>query len=138
NGFLNLIEKWSLHKQGLIYTITAIVVVLSIIGMFRLKAEGFIVDDLPKTDKIYTDLKFFEKNFKGVMPLEIVVDTKRKNGLRINPLQTFEKVDSLSSYIASKPEFARPLSIVEGLKFVRQAYYEGDPNFYDIPNSFDI
>lgn len=138
NAFLNSLERWALNKQALIYTVTGIVVVASVIGMFRLKAEGFIVDDLPKTDKIYTDLKFFESNFKGVMPLEIVVDTKRKNGLRINPLQTFERIDSLSAFIAAKPEFARPLSIVEGLKFVRQAYYEGDENFYAIPNSFDV
>ncbi len=135
---LDLIEHWSLHKQKLIYTVTAAIVVVAILGIFRLKAEGFIVDDLPKTDKIYTDLKFFEKNFKGVMPLEIVVDTKRKNGLRVNTLQTFEKIDSLSAFIASMPAFARPLSIVEGMKFVRQAYYEGDSASYSIPNSFDI
>jgi hypothetical protein len=49
---------------------------IAVAGIFRLKSEGHIVDDLPKTDRIYTDLKFFEHNFKGVMPLEIVVDTK--------------------------------------------------------------
>ena len=53
----------------------------ALIGMSKLKSEGFIVDDLPKQDKIYTDLKWFEKNFGGVMPLEIMVDTKKKNGL---------------------------------------------------------
>jgi hypothetical protein len=72
------------------------------------------------------------------MPLEIVVDTKRKYGLRINPLQTFAKIDSLSEYITTKPEFARPLSIVEGLKFARQAYYNGDSATYGLPNAFDI
>jgi predicted RND superfamily exporter protein len=86
---------------------------------------------------LYTDLKYFEKNFKGVMPLEIVVDTKRKNGLRINTLQTLEKVDALSSYIDSQPEMARPLSLVEGLKFARQSYYGGDSSNYSLPNSFD-
>jgi predicted RND superfamily exporter protein len=106
--------------------------------MFRLRSEGRIVDDLPKTDRIYTDLKFFEQNFTGVMPLEIVVDTKKKYGLRINPLQTFAKMDSLSQYIAGRPEMARPLSIVEGLKFARQAYYNGDSATYALPNAFDI
>lgn len=72
------------------------------------------------------------------MPLEILVDTKRRNGLRINPLQTFERMDSLSQFIASQPEMARPLSIVEGMKFARQAYYDGDSTNYGLPNSFDI
>ena len=114
------------------------IVRLPVIGMFRLRSEGFIVDDLPKSDKIYTDMKFFEQNFKGVMPLEIVIDTKRKNGLRSNMLQTFEKIDSLAVYVSSQKEMARPLSIVEGMKFAKQAYYDGDSSNYSVPNSFDI
>jgi len=78
-SLLDKIEIWSLHHQRVIYSVTAIVLVVSIAGIFRLKSKGYIVDDLPKTDKIYTDLKFFEKNFKGVMPLEIIIDTKQKN-----------------------------------------------------------
>ncbi|RYF94640.1 MAG: RND transporter, partial [Chitinophagaceae bacterium] len=79
---LDQLEQWCLHHKKLVYGITAAVILVSVVGIFRLRSEGFIVDDLPKTDKIYTDLRFFEKNFKGVMPLEILIDTKRKNGLR--------------------------------------------------------
>ena len=137
-AILDNLERWSLHHQKLIYAVTGIVLALSVAGMFRLKSVGFIVDDLPKTDKIYTDLKFFEKHFKGVMPLEIVVDTKQKNGLRRAPVQTFAKIDSLSQFIAAQPEMARPLSIVEGLKFARQAYYNGDSSNYKVPTEVDL
>lgn len=137
-SILARLEVWSLNHRRTIYTVTLLILAASVVGMFRLKSEGFIVDDLPKTDKIYTDLKFFERHFKGVMPLEIVVDTKRKNGLRSNPLKTFEKIDELSRYISAKPEMNRPLSIVEGMKFARQAYYDGDSSSYGLPNSFDI
>ena len=137
-SILDRLEIWAIHHRRTIYGITAIVLVISIAGIFRLKSEGFIVDDLPKTDKIYTDLKFFEKNFKGVMPLEIIIDTKRKNGLRSNALKTFIKIDSLAEFIGSKPEMNRPLSIVEGMKFARQAYYDGDSSNYGLPNNFDI
>ncbi len=137
-SILDRLEIWSVSHRKMIYALTGIILILSVVGIFRLRSEGFMVDDLPKTDKIYTDLKFFEKNFKGIMPLEIVVDTKRKNGLRANMLQTFAKIDSLSGYIAAQPEMARPLSIVEGLKFARQAYYEGDSVQYGLPTSFDI
>lgn len=137
-AILDGLERWSIHHQKLIYGVTALVLVGAIAGVFRLRSVGFIVDDLPKTDRIYVDLKFFEKHFKGIMPLEIIVDTKKKNGLRSNPLQTFEKIDSLSNYIAAQPEMARPLSIVEGLKFARQAYYNGDSANYGLPNSLDI
>lgn len=135
---LDRLEIWSVGHRKTIYAFTVVLLIAAVAGIFRLRSEGFMVDDLPRTDKIYTDLKFFEKHFKGVMPLEIVVDTKRKNGLRANMLQTFGKIDSLSAYITAQPEMARPLSIVEGLKFARQAYYEGDSLQYGLPTSFDI
>ncbi|MDO6433781.1 MMPL family transporter [Flavitalea sp. BT771] len=137
-AILRKLEIWTLHHQRTIYAVTFGMLVLAIVGMFRLKSEGFIVDDLPQKDPIYTDLKFFEHHFKGVMPLEIIVDTRRKNGLRINMLQTLDSVDQLSRYIAAQPEMARPLSLAEGLKFVRQSYYGGDSANYGVPNSLDL
>jgi predicted RND superfamily exporter protein len=137
-AILRKLEIWTLHHQRTIYAVTFVMLVLAVAGMFRLKSEGFIVDDLPQKDPIYTDLKFFEHHFKGVMPLEIIVDTRRKNGLRINMLQTLDSVDRLSQYIAAQPEMARPLSLVEGLKFVRQSYYGGDSANYGVPNSLDL
>lgn len=137
-SILDTLEIWSLNHRKLIYLSTLVVLVFAVMGIFRLRSEGFIVDDLPKTDKIYTDMKFFEHHFKGVMPLEILVDTKRRNGLRINTLQTFEHIDSLSKYIAEQPEMSRPLSVVEGMKFARQAYFDGDSSNYGLPNSSDL
>ncbi len=133
------IERWVFNHKKTVYAFTSVLVILSVVGISKLKTEGFIVDDLPKTDKIYRDLKFFEKNFKGVMPLEIVIDTKKRHGLtgaRILPVLV--RMDSLSSYIKSQKEMSRPLSIAEGIKFVRQGFYNGDPSNYALPNSFDM
>ena len=132
------IENWVLHHKKFVYTSTVVVLIFSVMGILKLKNEAFIVEDLPQSDKIYTDLKFFEKNFKGVMPLEIVVDTKKRFGLAgARALPVLEKIDSLSQYISSQNDMSRPLSIAEGLKFVKQAFYEGDTSNYSLPNSFD-
>ena len=140
--FTNLllrIERWVFNHKRIVYALTSVLVILSVLGIFRLRTEGFIVDDLPKTDKIYKDLKFFENNFKGVMPLEIVIDTKKRHGLTgTRVLPVLVKMDSLSSYIKSQKEMSRPLSIAEGIKFVKQGFYNGDPSNYALPNSFDI
>jgi predicted RND superfamily exporter protein len=136
NRWLDRLERWSLNHRGLIYSITIGIVVLSLTGIFKLKTLGFIVDDLPKEDRIYTDLRFFEKNFKGVMPLEIVVDTRKKRGA-LN-LPNLEKIDTLNQYIRTIPGVARPLSITEGLKFAKQAFFEGDSASYSMPSSYDL
>jgi predicted RND superfamily exporter protein len=138
SAILKRLEIWTLHHQRPIYVLTILVIGISVAGMLRLRSEGFIVDDLPQKDRLYADLKFFEKNFKGVMPLEIVIDTKRKRGLRANLLKTLDSVDALSRYISAQPEMARPLSLVEGAKFIRQSYYGGDSSDYDVPNQADL
>ena len=137
NRWLGRLENWSLNHRRLIYAVTSLIVVVAVAGIFKLKTIGYIVDDLPKSDKIYTDLKFFEKNFKGVMPLEIIVDTKKKYGVS-KIFSNLEKIDTLSQYIASMHDIARPLSITEGLKFAKQALFEGDSNNYTMPTAADL
>lgn len=137
--WLDRLEIWAINHRKTIYAVTGLVLALSLTGMWQLKSEAFIVDDLPKGDKIYTDLKFFEKNFGGVMPLEILVDTRRPNGLRgARSLAVFNSMDSLGQYMAAQPQMARPLSIVEGLKFAKQAFFEGDSSNYTMPSEYDL
>jgi len=125
------IERWTFHHAKWVYGITAIITVIAIIGIFRIKSEGFIVDDLPKKDKLYTDLKWFETQFQGLMPLEILVDAKKSRAAL--KMETMLDVEELSNYIATKPEAARPLSIVEALKFANQGFYNGDTASYVLP-----
>jgi predicted RND superfamily exporter protein len=136
NRWLDRLERWSLNHRKFIYVVTIVLVVVATLGVFRLKSVGYIVDDLPKSDKIYTDLKFFEKNFKGIMPLEIVIDAKKKSGAV--QFDNLSRIDSLSDYLASFPEIARPLSITEGLKFAKQAFFEGDSASYSMPTAYDL
>lgn len=135
--WLDRLERWSLNHRKLIYGLTIGIVAVSIAGITQLRPLGYIVDDLPKSDKLYTDLRFFETNFKGVMPLEIIVDTKEKRGVSRN-FNNLVKIDSLSQYVATIPDIARPLSITDGLKFAKQAFFEGDSNSYSMPSEFDL
>ncbi|MEY2595266.1 MAG: hypothetical protein RI965_538 [Bacteroidota bacterium] len=135
---LTNIEKWVFAHQITIYLVTAILIAFSIAGIFKLKTQSFIVDDLPKEDKIYADLRFFEHHFKGILPLEIIVDTKKKNGIAgSRALGVYEKVASFSDQISTHGSIAKPLSLAEGLKFAKQGFYDGDSNNYSMPNAFD-
>ena len=86
-----------------------------------MKTSGKIVDDFETDDPIYIDLKFFEHNFGGVMPFEISIDTKKKNGVIAGT--TLDKINELQKMINSYPEFSKPLSLVELFKFSKQAYF---------------
>ncbi len=136
----NLLEKihhWAFNKSRWVYGVTALVLIISIAGFFKLNSVAYIVDDLPAKEKIYTDLKWFETNFGGIMPLEIVVDSRKKKGLTKNT-EGINGIDAFSAYIDQRPETAKPLSFVEGLKFAHQAYYDGDSLNYSVPTEFDF
>jgi len=132
---LDALTNWTFNHRPVIYGITLVACIGAALGMARLKSVGHIVDDLPKSDKVYQDLKFFETNFHGVMPLELVLDTKRKNGVVSIPV--LEKLSQLNEYLKQYPEIGRSLSVAEGIKFARQAYYDGDSSSYGVPNMFD-
>ena len=131
------IERWTFQHTKWVFAITSILVVVSIMGLMRIKKEAFIVDDLPKKDTLYTDLKWFEKEAGGVMPLEIIIDTKKKNGL-VRSIKPLEAIDELHQYLEQQPELGKPLGLLEGIKFAKQAFYDGDSNAYTVPTGTEM
>jgi predicted RND superfamily exporter protein len=133
-SFLIRVETWVIHHKKVVYTVTVAILIFSVIGIFKLKTVAYIVDDLPKTDKIYTDLKFFETNFKGVMPLEIVLDTKKPKGI-LKPAVDINKIAFFQdSFLAKQNNIAKPLSVIDGIKFSYQAISEGQgDSTYTLP-----
>ena len=133
NMVIESIKTLVFNRRKLVYIITGIFMLGCVYGISKMKTSGKVVDDIKTNDPIYTDLKFFEKNFHGVMPFEISIDTKKKNG--VMKLSTISKIDKLQRELDSFPEFSRPLSLVEFVKFSKQAFYNGDSSFYVMPNN---
>jgi len=129
------IDRWVHNYRGAIYGFTAVLLVISIYGITRINVNSFIVDDLPKTSSTLTDLRFFESNFKGVLPLEVTIDSKRKNGMMNLP--AIHKVERLENLISSYPEFSRSISLTQVLKYSTQAFYGGDTSFYRLPDEME-
>ncbi len=123
----------TLHHPKVIFSITLIMLLLGGYGISRIKTTGFMLDDIPHENELYTDLKFFEENFSGLMPLEIYIDTKRPNGVML--LANMRKLDQLQEELYALPELSKPLSVIEVMKFSRQAYYNGNASFYSLPNN---
>jgi len=135
----SIIDKavyWVSNYRNAIYSILLVFILVAAIGAIQLKTSGTIVDDISKRDPIYKDLLFFEKHFKGIMPLEISVDTKKKKG--VLKLSTLEKLDRLQDSLKKYPELSKALSIVEVIKSARQAFYGGDIKYYALPNSSEL
>ena len=120
-------------KKIEIYTISIILLAVSIIGIYKIEISGSLIDDLPKNTEFFEDIMFYEKEFNGILPLEIYIDTKRKKG--VTKLSTIKKMKVLEDIISEIPELSRPISIVSLVKYSKQAYYNGNPKYYQVPTT---
>ena len=116
-----------------IYAITILLLCASIIGIYNIKLSGSLIEDMPQNADFFGDIKFFEKEYEGIMPLEIMIDTKRKKG--VMKLATLKRMNELQEYIEEIPELSKSISVVELVKYSKQAYYNNNPEYYQLPNS---
>ncbi len=137
-GFLTKINELVHHRRRAIYAAMVVVVLVSAYGMTKIKAVGYIVDDLPQNDPVYVDLRFFESNFNGVLPFEVMIDTKQPNGVFGNQAQVLYKIKALQNAMADFKEFSKPVSVVEASRFLYQAYRGGEAKYYVLPGALEL
>ena len=129
--FLELTDLTVHRHRTIIYLVASVLAVFSVLGMMKLQSVTFMVDDVPENTDIHKDLKFFESNFSGIMPLEVEVNTGKRRGV-LN-IANLKKIDEFETFIDSLPEVSRPISITSLVKASKQAFYGNDPSRYELP-----
>lgn len=137
----NILDKIALitttHRKS-IYVVVVIITGISVLGLVKIKANGFVVDDLPSKDPLLVDLHYFEKNYGGVLPFEIIINTKQPDGLLKNNARALYKTNRLQKMLAHYPQLSRSVSVVEIVKFMYQGYKGGDSKYYKMPSPNDL
>ncbi|TYC11413.1 MMPL family transporter [Bizionia gelidisalsuginis] len=130
-SFVDWTERMVKEKRIAIYITVCCLVITCIIGIYKIKISGSLLEDMPKNTEFYKDIRFFEKEFNGIMPLEIMINTKREKGVMKS--STLKRMDALEDLIIDTPELSRPISIVSLVKYSKQAFYNGNPKYYQLP-----
>ncbi|MFD0965235.1 efflux RND transporter permease subunit [Pseudofulvibacter geojedonensis] len=132
-GFVNWMENMVRYKRITIYVASLILLITSLIGIFQIRVTGSLIEDMPKDTDFFRDIRFFEKEFDGIMPVEFIIDTKRKKG--VMKLATLKRINKLEETINDIEELSRPMSVASVVKYAKQAYYNGNPKYYQLPTS---
>ena len=133
SSILNWVEKIVRYKRNTIYFIYGLLLIFSVIGVSQMKVSGSLIGEMPKSASFFKDILFFEKEFNGVQPLEIMINTGRKKG--VMKASMMRKMDELQKTIDSIPELSKPVSVVNLVKYSKQAFYNGNPEYYELPTS---
>ena len=132
-SFVSWMERMVREHRIAIYAVTIMLLCASIIGINQIRLSGSLIEDMPQKAEFFSDIKFFEKEYEGIMPLEILIDTKRKKG--VMKLATLKRMNELEDYIEEIPELSKTVSVVDLVKYSKQAYYNDNPEYYQLPNS---
>ncbi len=133
SGFVNWMSRMVKERRITIYLVAVSLLTVSLIGISQIKISGSLIEDMPKNTEFFKDIRFFESEFNGIMPLEIMIDTKRKKG--VMKLSTLKRMNELEELIFETPQLSRPVSVVSLVKYSKQAYYNGNPKYYQLPTS---
>lgn len=136
NGLLSKLNSIVLNRRKLVYIFASLIVLIASYGVWKVKAIAFMTDDMSENDPAKISLRFFEKNFGGTMPLEVVIKTKDKDWYRHE--ENLLRMNEFEAFIEKQPELSKPLSISQITKGLRQAYYSGSPKYYDVPTQSEI
>jgi len=132
-GFVNWMERMVRQEKIAIYSISLILLIVSIIGIYQIKISGSLIEDMPQESHFVKDVRFFEEEFNGIMPLELMIDTKRKKS--VMKLSTLKRMSEIEDFIEETPELSKPISVVSLVKYSKQAFYNGKPKYYQLPTS---
>ena len=133
NTFVGFLSNTVKKKRILVFIISILCLCISIIGINKIEISGNLIEDMPKKSGFVKDIKFFEKEFKGILPLEIMIDSRRKNGMI--RLGNVKRMNDFHEHILRIPELSSPISIVNLSKFIKQSFYNGNPEYFQLPSS---
>ncbi|MCG8474936.1 MAG: MMPL family transporter [Cytophagales bacterium] len=135
-GLVGLLDWLDLtvHRHPYRVFATAVTVaIVSAVGLSKVQAVSYMVDDIPENSKIKKDMYFFEDNFGGVMPLQFIVDTGKPKGAQ--RLRNLKKIDRFQQFLDSQQVISEPISLVSVIKAANQTYYNGKPKYYKLPRT---
>jgi predicted RND superfamily exporter protein len=133
NNFVGFLSNTVKKKRIPVFIISILCLCISIVGINKIEISGNLIEDMPKKSGFVKDIKFFEKEFKGILPLEIMIDSRRKNGMM--RLGNIKRMNDFHEHILRIPELSSPISIVNLSKFIKQSFYNGNPKYFQLPSS---
>ena len=133
NIFVNFLSNTVRKKRIPVFIISILSLCISIVGINKIEISGNLIEDMPKKSGFVKDIKFFEKEFKGILPIEIMIDSRRKNGM--TRLSNLKRMNDFHDHIKRIPELSSPISIVNLSKYIKQSFYNGNAKYFQLPSS---
>ena len=134
--FFSQVAYFAERRSGVILTFTALVIGVGILGAVRISSNIYVFSDFHQDDPLRQDLATFEKDFGGVLPMEVILESKKPGGFR--SLGNLRRIERLEQTADTTAFVGSALSVVDLVKLSNQAYFGGDPRTYRLPSGYEL
>jgi uncharacterized protein len=118
-----------------IILVTVLMTCISIVGIFNIDKNNYILGNFSEKSDIMADFDFFEKNLSGVRSFKVaVLPVGRKP---VNDITVLKEVDKLQNYLEKLPALGVLFSPVTVYKTINKIYYGGLKENYFLPKTQD-
>lgn len=133
---LHKLLRWTLRNRKSVVVGTLIIAGISTFGITRIVLNNHLIEGLTRKDELRQDFEFFEKNYSGVRPFEILITLNDTTSSLWNN-EEMRAMDKLESYLRN--DFGvgfiiSPASLVKGMN---KALNNGNPESYVLPAAED-
>ncbi|NNF46279.1 MAG: MMPL family transporter [Desulfofustis sp.] len=136
--FLSSVATFSISRYRLVLGVAGIIVVFGLVGVTKVLFSHDGLEWLPEELGVRQATELLDRELKGTVVLEMVLDTGRENGLydRETLLDMEQLMEELvADYADHEVPIGKTLAISTLLKEIHQALHGNDPAFYIIPEN---
>lgn len=124
--------RWTIRNQWKIGGISLLILALSLMGLFKLEVNNFLLEDLQEDDPMNSSFIYFDKHFSGVRPLEIAVNSTADEILSIKNIRSLDSLEQIATSLYPNKSF---LSVITLVRSINRSLEGGANMHYKVPES---
>ncbi|MEO1055233.1 MAG: MMPL family transporter [Bacteroidota bacterium] len=133
-NFLGQSFLWVLKNGKAVMVFSLIITTLSIIGIYRIEINTYLIEDIPNNDPLKEDFSFFDEQFGGSRPFELSVQV-RDTSRTVYDLAVLKEIDKVENYLTEEYGVRNIASPVLIAKSLNKAVNGGLEKAFELPQN---
>jgi predicted RND superfamily exporter protein len=133
DAFLAALGAFDVRHRNAIFLASALVGVAGLVAIPRIEVSTALVSNFPEGSAIREAHEAVNRLAGGAAELRLVLEADRKDAFK-EP-ENLRVLEELQTWLEQQPEVTGTTSMVDTLKLLAQAFHDGDPARYAIPDS---
>ncbi|MBI3133782.1 MAG: MMPL family transporter [Bacteroidetes bacterium] len=133
---LHKLFRGLIRKRRQVFMAFLVTAVISLIGVFFIKANYFLLEDISEDSTLRQDYEYFDNEFMGLRPFEMAVIVKDSTKT-IYDYDVICEMAKLENYLTENYGLRQCFSLVSVLKIANRAEHGGQDSYFTLPDSAD-